>query len=157
MRSCTTASSPTRRSPHRRRRPARADQAQAAVAQPHELHPQALSEPAAIVPIARDLLLVPRARLRFSREDLADPSGEPTLLRLDDVPNDLVRAPFLGIEVPGGIVAKSEKLRLDECAARLEIGRDLLRRELPRIGHQPTSWGALRSEERRVGKEGSAG
>src|SRR5258705_13161147 len=44
----------------------------AVVADAHELHPEALAEPLAVFARPGDLGLVPRARLLFTREDLAD-------------------------------------------------------------------------------------
>src|SRR5439155_7473419 len=63
-----------------------------------------------------------------------DPSGEAALLGLDEVPDDLARAPLAGRLVPRGIVAERLQLRLDERAGRLEVDRDLTRCEFHRHG-----------------------
>src|SRR5262249_45969862 len=75
----------------------RPDELDAVVPPPHKLHPDALRHARAVLPIYRDLRLIPRARLRLAGPDLADPSGESALLRLDEVPHDLIRAPLIRI------------------------------------------------------------
>src|SRR2546422_8407018 len=115
----------------------------AVVPHAHELHPQALAQPRAVVALLCDLGLVPRARLVLAREYFADTSGEAAFLRLHQMTDDLVGAPLLWIEVPARIVAKGRELGIDEGARRFEITGDLLGRELGRRAHE-TSCGALR-------------
>ena len=125
------------------RRFQRTNEIDAVVADTHELHPEALAHPRAIVPLPRDLSLVPRAGLLFAGQDLADAAGESTLLGLDQMADDLVGAPLLFVEVPAAIGVKGCELGLDERTRRLEILGDLIGRELGRRGHV-TSCGALR-------------
>src|SRR2546427_653965 len=88
----------------------------------------------AVVPLLGDRDLIPRAGPLSALQDLADAAGEPTLVGLHHVTDDLVRAPFLWIEVPGAICAKGGELRVDQRAGRLEISRDLVGREVGRLG-----------------------
>src|SRR5436853_6350066 len=121
----------------------RPNEIDAVVADTHELHPEALAHPRAIVPLPRDLGLVPRAGLLFAGQDLADAAGESTLLGLDQMADALVGAPLLFVVVPAAIGVKGCELGLDERTRRLEILGDLIGRELGRRGHV-TSCGALR-------------
>ena len=100
------------------------------MAHAHELHPEALRDAGAIVPLLRDLDLVPRARRGFARLYLADAAGETALVGLDQVADDLIRAPLVWFEVPGTVVAERGELRLDERGCRLEVAGDLLGREV---------------------------
>src|SRR6266568_6422361 len=109
----------------------------------HELHPEALAHPRAVVPLLRDLALVPRARLRLPGEYFADPTGEAALVRLDQMTDDLIGAPLFGIEVPGAVIAEGFELGLDKGQRGFEVLSDLIGRELRRRSHV-TSCGALR-------------
>src|SRR5439155_1179036 len=113
-----------------------------AVAHAHELHPEALSQPRAVVALLRDGGLIPGGRPFLPGEDLADAAGEAALFRLDEVPDDLVRAPLVRVEMPRAVVAESAQLRLDEGAGGLEVLGDLTRGE---VGRHETSCGALRT------------
>src|SRR5439155_26252572 len=120
----------------------RAHELDGAVAHAHELHPEALSEPRAVVALLRDGGLIPGGRPFLPGEDLADAAGEAALFRLDEVPDDLVRAPLVRVEMPRAVVAESAQLRLDEGAGGLEVLGDLTRGE---VGRHETSCGALRT------------
>src|SRR5438105_14599627 len=96
------------------RRFQRTNEIDAVVADTHELHPEALAHPRAIVPLPRDLGLVPRAGLLFAGQDLADAAGESTLLCLDQMDNDLVAAPLLFVSVPASFGVTACDLRLGE-------------------------------------------
>src|SRR5438046_5128672 len=124
------------------RRFQRTNEIDAVVADTHELHPEALAYPRAIVPLPRNLSLVPRAGLLFAGQDLADAAGESTLLGLDQVADDLVGAPLLFVEVPAAVGVKGCELGLDERTRRLELRGALIGRELGRPGHGATC-GAL--------------
>src|SRR5256886_9302691 len=115
----------------------------AVVPHAHELHPEALAQPRAVVALLCDLGLVPPAGLLFACKDFADAPGEAALLRLDEMTDDLVGAPLLWIEVPARVVAESDELGIDEGARRFEILGDLIGCELGRRAHE-TSCGALR-------------
>src|SRR5213594_3675490 len=115
----------------------------AVVADTHELHPETLAHARAVVPLFRDGLLIPRARLLLARKDFADPTGEAAPLGLDEMAHDLVCAPLLRVEVPPGVIAKGFELGLDESSRGLEVLGDLVGRELRR-GVHVTSCGALR-------------
>src|SRR5439155_9137886 len=92
----------------------RTNEGKAVVPQAHELHPQALRYACAVAPVLRDLRLIPGACPRLPGLDLADASAEAALLRLDEMAHHLIRAPFVRIEVPGGVVAERDQLRFDE-------------------------------------------
>src|SRR2546421_6291588 len=109
----------------------------------HELHPEALAQPRAVVPLLRDGFLIPGARLLLAGQDLADPAGKAALLRLDEMTDDLIGAPLFGIEVPGAVLTKGFELGIDEGQRCLEVPDDLIGRELRRRAHE-TSCGALR-------------
>src|SRR5712691_3844093 len=132
----------------------RANELDAIVAHAHELHPDALPQTRAVVPLLRDRDLIPRARPLLAIQDLADPASEPALVGLHHVTDDFVRAPLVWIEVPGAVGLEGGELRLDQRAGRLEVSRDVQSRKLGRLGgprraYAPidshvTSCGALR-------------
>src|SRR5437588_10186336 len=102
------------------RRFQRPNEIDAVVADTHELHPEALAHPRAIVPLPRDLSLVPRAGLLFAGQDPAHAAGASTLLGLDQMADDLVGAPLLLVEVPPAIGVKGGHLGLGQRTRRLE-------------------------------------
>src|SRR5437868_13008699 len=78
----------------------------AVIADAHELHPQALAHPLAVLPRTGYLGLVPCARLLLAGENFTDSAGESAFLRLDEVIDDLDGAPLLGVEVPAAVITK---------------------------------------------------
>src|SRR5438093_6532006 len=120
----------------------RADHRDAVVPKAHELHPKALTHALAVLALARHRLLIPSGE-RCAGDHVADPAGKATPLRLDQVTNAFVDAPFVRRGMPRGpFVAERRDLALDERAGRFQQRSDLSGRE--RRGHGRRYYGAVR-------------
>src|SRR3979490_1457541 len=94
----------------------RAHQRDVVVTRAHELHPETLRDPVAILAVALDLDLIP-GHEGFAREDVADTPAEAATVGLDHVADTFVHAPLAGLEMePAALVAERGHLGLDERA-----------------------------------------